>query len=121
MKSDLSTISGHSVSADTTLNPYSISTSNTGQLITLLANVRGLRQSDLSTISGHSVSADTTLNPYSISTSNTDQLITLLANVRGLRQAAVELSKFANEFKPHLIGFVETHLMLGLWPWAFLA
>jgi len=77
-------------------------------------------KSDLSTRSGHSVSADTTLNPYSVSTSNSGQLTTLLANVRGLRQAAAELSKLANEFKPHLIGIVETHLqgdsLCGLLP-----
>jgi hypothetical protein len=68
-------------------------------------------QSDLSTISGHAVAAESSaLDSYSISASNKGQLRILLANVRGLRQAAGELSKLANEFKPHLIGIVETHL-----------
>ena len=40
------------------------------------------------------------------------KLLVLLTNVRGLRQAAAELSKRACEFKPDLIGLVETHLPL---------
>ena len=39
-----------------------------------------------------------------------DKLRVLLANVRGLRQAAAELSKRVCEYRPHLIGLVETHL-----------
>ena len=39
------------------------------------------------------------------------QLKVLLANVRGLRQGAAELRKRVNQFRPHLIGLVETHLL----------
>ena len=45
LQSDLSTISGHAVAAESrALDSYSVSASNTGQLRILLANVRGLRQ-----------------------------------------------------------------------------
>ena len=67
--------------------------------------------SDLSSTGGHAVTAGSSaLDQYSVSANNTGHLKVLLANVRGLRQAAGELSKLVNEFKPHLVGIVETHL-----------
>jgi hypothetical protein len=61
--------------------------------------------------SGHAVAAErSALSSYSSSVIKSGQLKVLLANVRGLRQAAGELSKLVNEFKPHLLGIVETHL-----------
>ena len=43
--------------------------------------------------------------------SNLGQLKVMLANVRGLRQGAAELRKRVDQFRPHLIGLVETHLL----------
>jgi hypothetical protein len=60
-----------------------------------------------------------------LSSGNFGKLRVLLANVRGLRQAAAELSKRVTEFKPHLIGLVETHLLKdplsGLLPYGYRA
>ena len=68
----------------------------------------GDTQPDLSITGCHAVAAGFALNQFS--TSNIGRLRVLLTNVRGLRQAAAELSKLAHEFKPHIIGIVETHL-----------
>ena len=68
----------------------------------------GNGQSDLSITSSHAVAAGSALNQFGIS--NIGQLRVLLTNIRGLRQVAAELSKLAHEFKPHVIGIVETHL-----------
>jgi hypothetical protein len=60
-------------------------------------------RSDAVYLSGASASAE----PVSVSFG---KLKVLLTNVRGLRQASAELSMRAVQYKPHLIGLVETHL-----------